>query len=158
MLALSVVGSEGEIERPVLAADVLEDGHIGGADLRRVAVEIEDEHGADVIGDRKIVEFRRCFAGELVHELGGCRCDATFETVADGGAGVGHALEGGHGALDIFRTADDLEGGFGDDAEGAFGADEELGHVVAGDVFDELAAGGDDVAIREHDLQPQHVV
>ena len=44
-----------------------------------------------------------------------------------------------------------------DDRERAFGADEQLRQVVADDVLDDFAAGLDDLAGRQHGLEPEHV-
>ena len=49
------------------------------------------------------------------------------------------------------------QGQLGDHAERALGADEELREVVAGRRLDGAAAGPDDAAAREHDLEREHV-
>ena len=46
----------------------------------------------------------------------------------------------------------------GDQRQGALRADQQLGEVVAGRGLDELAAGADDLAVGQHDLEAEHVV
>ena len=59
-------------------------------------------------------------------------------------------LWGGDGeGLGVLREGVEAEGGFGDDGEGAEAAGEEFAEVVAGDVFDDLAAGAGDGAVGE---------
>ncbi len=58
----------------------------------------------------------------------------------------------------VLRARVDLQHGFGDDRERAFRPDDQLGEVVAGRRLHELAAGPDDVAVREHRLEAQHLV
>ena len=50
------------------------------------------------------------------------------------------------------------QGRLGDDPERALGADEEVRQVVAHDVLGVPAAGADDLAVGEHDLEAQDVV
>ncbi len=71
---------------------------------------------------------------------------------SDGGHEWGElgGLWGGDGeGLGVLRQGVEAEGGLGDDGEGAEGAGEELAEVVAGDVFDDFAAGAGDGAVGE---------
>ena len=45
-----------------------------------------------------------------------------------------------------------------DDRQRAFGSDQQVRQVVADDVLDDLAAGLDDLAGRQHRLEPEHVL
>ncbi len=59
-------------------------------------------------------------------------------------------LRGGDGeGLGVLRQRVEAEGGFGDDGEGAEASGDEFAEVVAGDVFDDLAARAGDGAVGE---------
>ena len=82
-----------------------------------------------------------------------------------GGEDLGHRLHhlvevgerSEHGGA-VFQARKQLDSHLGDQRQGAFGADDELGQVVAGGHLGDLAAGPDDLAGRQHRLQPEHVI
>lgn len=76
----------------------------------------------------------------------------------DCGGGFCEGAEGGTEDGAGLGVGDEAEGDFCDDAEHAFAADEETGEVEALTVFVAAAAGVDDGAIGEDDLEAEDVV
>ena len=128
------------------------------ARLRLGAVGLGDDHERRV--GRKPERIRVAGVGErdAVEVLDRGRDDARREDALDrGDAGVGVAVEADHRQLEL-RRRDEPQPGRGDEAERPFGADEQALQVVAGDVLADRAAERDDLAGRDHRLDPGHPV
>ncbi|VAZ97360.1 hypothetical protein LAUMK35_03658 [Mycobacterium pseudokansasii] len=102
-----------------------------------------------------------------VHERGHRQVVDIFQDVRCQPAGddLGHRRhdlievgERGQHAGAVVQTWMQLDDHLGGQGQGAFRADDELGQVVAGGHLGDLAAGSDDLAGRQHCLQPQHVM
>ena len=81
-----------------------------------------------------------------------------MQHIVNGVAGVvqfgEHQLQG----VPHLGHRDETQQHFGDHAERTFRADEQLGRIIAGHVFEGLAAGADDVAVGQHDFQAHDIV
>ena len=123
-----------------------------------VAVDFDDDAGPDGRVDIHLAVARHGLEADPVHDLGGRRHDARLQHRVDRRTAV---LEGPE--HDLQRAAflghgNEFEEHPGDDAEGPFGAREQALQVVAGDVFYGLAAGLQDRAVRQHDLETHDVI
>ena len=109
--------------------------------------------------------------GELFAEvLLGVEDDLPLHKFDRGGRGLGADDEGhgvdrvpqareGHEQADgALRQRQQLEDDLGDHAEGPLRADDQILHRIARAVLDDLAAERDDLPVRQHDLQPAHIV
>ena len=89
------------------------------------------------------------------------RMEGSIPLPHDVGHGPRHFGQGGERGQDGGRLGEpglDLDGDLRRDGQGPLGADEQLGQVVPARALDELSAGAQHGAVRQHDLEPEHVV
>ena len=81
-----------------------------------------------------------------------------MQHVVNGIAGVVQFGEHQLQRIAYFGHGNQTQQDLGDHAERAFRTDEQLGQVIAGDIFEGFAAGLEDVAVGQHDFQAHDVV
>ena len=123
-----------------------------------VAVVLDDQRAADVLGE---LERRgRCDVahGRAVHQLAGAREEAGAEDLLHAQRrGVLVREESQHGG-DRARQRDQFQRRFHDDRKRAFAADEKLRQIVSGDALPAAVAGLDQFAGRQHRFDAEHVI
>src|SRR5207248_84268 len=95
---------------------------------------------------------------QVVDVLEDVRREPAGDDLRDGGHDLVEIAEGGEHGRAVRQPRIQLDDDFGGQGERALGADDQLGEVVAGGDLGRLAAGPDDLAGRQHRLQPEHVV
>ena len=109
------------------------------------------------------VEFQFAVAGhgleaDFIHQFGRSGDNARLQHVVNGIAGVVQFGEHQLQRVAHLGHGNETQQDFGDHAERAFRTDEQLGQVIASDIFESLAAGLDDVAVGQHDFQSHDIV
>ena len=122
------------------------------------AVGFGDDHERGAVGDAEGIRVARVLERDGVEVLDRGGHDARREHALDrADACLGVAVEADHGQLELGR-GDELQPRRGDQPERPFGTDEQVLHVVARNVLAQRAADVDDLAGRDHDLDPRHPV
>ena len=157
-------GQDVDVHGPGLTQHV---GHQGDVLLHPLGgAALDHDHQ---VGQRRVLDLAR--DAEVEAHVGGGRAHGDHVDVLDDqrahaaahhlGHDRGDLVEGGEGGQDRGRVGQqrvEAAGDLGDQAEGALRADHQLGEVVAGGGLHDLAAGAQDLARGQHQLQAQHLV
>ncbi len=154
--AVGVARRDADLERPALVADPLELGRVA-LDLLGDAVELDEEDGAGALrvpgSDGVLGRLDR----EPVHHLDRGRHDTGGDDPLHGRTRGVHRVERREQRAHRLRHADEPERDARHDAQRPLGADDDADEVRPVGV-ERLAAQLDDLAVREHEREPGHVV
>ena len=153
--ALLGLGRPVERAAAELGRDLAEPARLLG-DAGVAAVEFDEQHRR--LRQRELGIGVRRLHLQLVEQFDARHRDAGLDGQDGGVAGGLDRRERADAGGDRLRNAGKPQRQLDDDAERAFGADHQPREVVAGRRFLGAARGGHQLAIRQHDLQRQHVV